>query len=389
MQSAIPADAVCITGLGMVASLGYDVATVCAAARAGIVRPAELDYFPVRSPEDGEIAGVIGHPVPELTRGFEGFARLLRIAQAGLADLQRQAPHAPWISARTAFYLSLADPRREYTGLALIQDEESRQGREEEAQEAEQESPDEDMGLPLLQTAAQLTGWPGESFLRFVTTSGHTGAAEAICEACKDLHEGRVEAAIIGGVDSLLEEDTLVWLESTSRLKTPSVPAGLQPGEAGAFLLLETAQGAKTRGGRLFGVVQDVRLGKESKSLLSGDPPTGTGLTEVLTGIMGGAGWQDIIPVWLITDQNGEPYRATEWGNTIVRLVARSRAFTEPMLWHPAASVGETGAASGAVSLCIAARAFTRGYAPARTVAVLSSADSSLRAAVLIKMPDN
>ena len=78
-------------------------------------------------------------------------------------------------------------------------------------------------------------------------------------------------------------------------------------------------------------------------------------------------------------------YRAMEWGNAVIRLVGNSQAFAEPVLWYPAASFGDTGAASGAVALCIAVNAFARGYAPAQTVAILSSAEDSSRAAVLLK----
>ena len=73
-----------------------------------------------------------------------------------------------------------------------------------------------------------------------------------------------------------------------------------------------------------------------------------------------------------------------EWGNAVVRLVAQSPRFAEPVLWYPAASFGDTGAASGAVALCMAIRAFERGYAPAQTATIISSADGSNRAAVRV-----
>ena len=88
-----------------------------------------------------------------------------------------------------------------------------------------------------------------------------------------------------------------------------------------------------------------------------------------------------------ITDQNGESYRAMEWGNTMVRLTARSQTFAEPLLWYPAASFGDTGDASGAVSLYMSSCAFERGYAPAKTVVVISSSDGPSLAAVLLKAP--
>ena len=76
-----------VTGIGMVSSLGLDVVTSCAAARAGIVRAQELDVQIVDR-ETQDLVPVVGHVIP-LTQGFTHTGRLLRIAQLALADLQR------------------------------------------------------------------------------------------------------------------------------------------------------------------------------------------------------------------------------------------------------------------------------------------------------------
>jgi len=377
---------ICITGMGMVASIGYDVITCCAAARAGIVRSTGLDYFPVLAPDDWDPLSLTVHQASLVTEGFEGKIRLLRLAHAGLVDLQRQVPDAPWTHVRTAFYLSLPDPLRVHSGLSLIEDEKNRQSLTKKAQEAAEEPLDKDMPSHLIEEAVRLSGWRGESLLKFVTTSGHTGVAEVLRAATVDLYNGQVEMAVIGGVDSLLDKDTLWWLKSRGRLKTPDVPAGLQPGEAGAFILIETSQSARARGARVFGNVQDVRLGDERKTLLEAEVPIGAGLVEVLASSAKSAGWTDEQTVWIISDQNGEPYRAIEWGNVVVRLVAKYKAFEEPVLWCPAVSFGDTGAASGAVSLCVATSAFDCGYMPARTVAIVSSSDGTYRTAILLTL---
>lgn len=381
-------ETVCITGRGMVTSLGHDVVTSCAAARAGIARAVGLDYFPVLAPDDWDPLSLTVHQAPLLTEGFEGKVRLLRLAHAGLANLQHQVPDAPWTYARTAFYLSLPDPLRVHSGLALIEDEEDRQRLTEEAQEAEDEPLDEEMPSDLLEKAVRLSGWRGELSLQFVTTSGHTGVAEALHAAATDLHNGDVELAVVGGLDSLLNGDTLWWLASRGRLKTPNAPAGLQPGEAGVFLLLELWQNAKVRGAQIFGILKDLSFGAEPKSLIEAHVPLGFGLEELLAPLAKSAGWAERHIVWIITDQNGEMYRATEWGNALVRLVANCKAFEDPVLWYPAASFGDTGAASGAISLCMASSAFDRGYAPSRTATIVSSADGTQRAAMLFVQTD-
>jgi 3-oxoacyl-[acyl-carrier-protein] synthase-1 len=367
-----------ITGVGMVSSLGHDVVTACAASRAGITRSGELDYFLVRSADDPSHQGAIGHAVADVTRGFEGFARLLRITHAALLDLRRQVPDGPWRAARTGFYLSLPDPSRLETGVELLPEAD----REDAAANgpSEKAAPETDAER-LIRTAARLAAWPSEPSLRFVSTSGHTGVAEALARAAQDLEEGKVSAAIVGGIDSLLEEPTLAWLEATGRLKTPRIAAGLQPGEAGAFLVLER------KGANPAAIIRDIRFAQESQSLLSGEPPRGDGLVDALAGIASTPAWHLHGPVWIVTDHNGEQYRALEWGNAAVRLLARSADFTSPLLWYPAASFGDTGAASGAVSLCVVVRAFARRYAIAEQAAIVASADGPMRAAMLVESP--
>ena len=53
-------------------------------------------------------------------------------------------------------------------------------------------------------------------------------------------------------------------------------------------------------------------------------------------------------------------------------------------VWLPATGFGNTGAASGAVGLCVAVRGLQRNYAPAPVVAVLSASDGAERAALIL-----
>lgn len=376
---------VCITGMGMVTALGLDVNTSCAAARAGISRAQELEYFPVRSLENGAVSDVIGHNVPEITRGFEGNARLLRLMQAGLADLQRQVPSAPWKSAPTAFYLSLPHPRRTLTGLGLIPDEDERQRKRKEAKETEQKPLDKSMPQHLLVKAARLCGWPGEPVLKFAATTGNTGVAEAISKAASDLWRGDVDIAIVGGADSLLDENTLEWLEQTGRLKTQDMPVGMQPGEAAAFHVLERLGSSKRKSLPLFVIVERIELGHDDRSLFSGQSPDGQGLARVLDKMDGAWVYGEDHPAWIITDQNGGAFAATEWGHSVVRLCNRSTAFQRHLLWYPCVSFGDTGAASGAVAICLAFQSFIRGYAPAPNAVLALSSDDGNRGAVLLR----
>jgi len=378
-------ETICITGMGMVTSLGLDVRTCCAAARAGIVRPTEIDTFPVRSPEDGEISGLMVHVVPMLTEGFEGQARLQRLTTAALKDLVHQTVHAPWKQGSTAFYLSLPDPRRVYTGFGLISDEEERKEKEEEAREILAEPLDEEWAHALLTKAAQLSGWPDKPDLRFIATSGNTGVAQALRKAMEELKTGTIDVGVVGGVDSLLDEATLAWLENTHRLKTPDMPVGLQPGEAAAFFTVEIVRESSAAKAKALAGIQAVHMGTEARTLLSGEPSLGEGLAVLMMRLVDGGNANGQVP-WFITDQNGEFSRAMEWGNAVVRMIENWPVLGEAVLWYPAMSFGDTGAATGAVAACMAMRAFEQGYAPAgKSPIIISSADGVSRAALFLK----
>lgn len=361
---------VAIAGMGMVASLGLDAATCCAAARAGILRSRPLP-FAFNDVRAKKVEHAVGHQVPFLTEGFEGTARLVRLLAGALQDLEASmgSPLPP----RSGCYLSLPSRFRHVTGAEIVANEEVRKEMERSAAQSGLERPMDDAAR-ILQQAGELLRFPVPA-LRFVTTVGHTGAAEAISAAIKDLRSGAVKAAVVGGVDSLLEEDSLVWLQVTARLKSSAVPAGLMPGEAAAVLLLTAAQ-AQRHGAHIGGAC----LRRDKSSFLRGDPPLGTALAEVARDAVGHYEPGDA-PVWIVADLNGEPYRATDWGSALVRA---QRALGDPVLWCPAASFGDTGAAGGAIGVCLAVRALDRGYAPARWSMVLSAADGPDRASLCV-----
>lgn len=378
---------VVVTGRGMVSSLGSNVVTSCSAACAGLSRCGDLDLSLV-SPPTGEATPVRGHAAGELTGGFEGFARLLRLTTFALADLQKQDPRALSASPRVGAYLSVPDPARVSTGIDIIADDESRARRAEEASRIEQEQP-ADVASRLLETAATLAELPILPPLRFATFAGHAGVAECFERAVADVVSGKVQAAIVGGVDSLLDEETLVWLDTLGRLKRLGVPVGLLPGEAGAFLVLETLRSAKARGARILGTFRAVCLGKEEACLLSGAPAHGTAMTRVLERISGPAGLLGSSPPWVLCDLNGETHRSTEWGHVLVRLAAQFPAFGAPSVWYPAMSFGDVGAASGAVAVSMALHAMERTMAPSRTAIVLSTSDGPGRGAVVLQAPSS
>lgn len=372
-----------ISGMGMVTSLSLDADSGCAAIRAGLALPSQLDRFKVFTPEEPGGQPVTVHAVPG-THGFEGQVRLQRLLSAAFLDLFSKNTGPDWATTNTGFYVSVADPNRTATCLALISDEESRSERAEIEPSTPQETADN--VLNLLNTCLKRAKWPGASVqaLRQLCISGHPGALEALGQAQNDLAAGVVDCAIVLGVDSLLDLETLQWLTETELLKTPETPVGLIPGEAAAVLVVESAQSVRARNGVALASIGGVFMGVDSDTLQEAKTPRGTVIAKLLQQALPVTGWSKPDDFWAICDHNGETYRATEWGNAMTHLLGTHPVFDAPNLFYPVVSIGDTGAAAGAVGLCLAVAAHQRAWARSPSVAVTCSGDGGNRAVAVV-----
>ena len=109
MRSITPTDTICITGMGMVTSLGLDAANSCAAARAGLTRlsePKTLNYI------DDQRWGsepMVGHIVPVIANGFVGIAKALMLGGYALKDLLARRKIFKDELNYTGIYINLSD----------------------------------------------------------------------------------------------------------------------------------------------------------------------------------------------------------------------------------------------------------------------------------------
>lgn len=363
-----------VIGTGMVAALGEDVAMNCAAARAGIVRSMELPYR-LRSAVEGEPQSVLGYAADLRTRGFEGDTRLLRLAHGALANLRVRTARFDWESHTVGWYLALPSTDR------------AKPVPPDAAEKPVGTTPAEEFvrAARLLERSLALAGWPHtEPMLCGARTSGHASGLEAIHDALEGLQSGRIDAAVVLGFDSLLDESVLAWLQAANRLKCDDVPDGLQPGE-GAVALLLAAPTARTPASQGAAKLQGVHLGSEPRNLSSQESARGESLSRVLSLASSDVG--SPLPFWVITDHNGEVHRAMDWGHALVRLRAGGDAFASPVVWYSAASFGDTGAASGLIAICMSTQAWERGYAPGRCAFVASVSDGEARAALALTSP--
>lgn len=366
-----------LVAASLVCSLGYDLDTACAAARAGLVRPGPAAGFRTRSAVDGEPEAVSVHAARLLTDGFQDDGRLVRLLQGAAADLRRRLP-LPAGASRIACYLCVPSPRRLLEGAALVDDEAVRARMEAGAARAGEPPDPAPRVAGLLARAWAAAGWTMPAELVHVVPGGHAGGAQALARAAADLAAGRVDLAVVGGVESWLDEDTLQWLLDTGRLKCDAIPAGFQPGEAASLLALRRASGDE-RQARLG----PVALAQEPRAAYSGLPSFGEGSSAAIAAVLA----DPERPAWLVADLNGETHRAHEWGNALVRLRAGRSAFDAPVVWTPAAAFGDVGSASVPVAVCVALRAGARRAAPAPRAIVCAASDGPVRAAVALELP--
>jgi len=199
---------------------------------------------------------------------------------------------------------------------------------------------------------------------------GHAGTAAALASGMSRLARAEWEQALLVAVDSLFDPVLLSQLHETRRLKTAVQPVGLMPGEAGICVLLERAPGARRRG-----VVGQARLaaavsGREALPLGAETPNTGQGLSTCILQALEQGATEAPFRGDLFSDLNGEEWRAREWGGACVRLGAR---LGTNRLHLPCKSLGDTGAASGALGVCMATFTLARGHGVCGHALVLSS----------------
>jgi 3-oxoacyl-[acyl-carrier-protein] synthase-1 len=364
---------VVVTSLGMVSSVGRDVVTACAAMRAGIVRAQPLTYFQALDETSQEMEPITGHPVRALTEGFTIIGRWLGLARGCVSDLLRQGalPDASDV----AFWRS--------TGVLAVtpyHDDDRFGG------EASDDAPPstEPVRLAYLQPLLEGLGLPIDERNAEVLCLGAAGAVHAIHQASRWMADRGLERLLVIAVDSYCDPLTLEWLLQYRRLKTPEHPQGLMPGEAGACFLLESAASARRRQPPMQLAIVSAAVRMEKDHFFTRKPNLGVALAEALEEVLAGAALKAPFAGSLVSDLNGENWRANEWGYARLRLGQKLAEGLHLVL--PATSVGDTGAASGAVGLCVAARALVRGYARAEHVVTVSSSERGQVGAVCLKL---
>lgn len=373
-------------------SLGLDVQTSAAGARAGLIRSQEADNFPIGKPAVDEVESAIIHPLPFITAGFQDQARLGVILQKTLSDICKQV-NRDKVNVPIDLYFSLPHPHRTNQGLALQTDEPSTEQSELENL-LNTEEPDETVYRATLNQSINDLPWPVAPTTKALFFSGSTGVSE-----CIDAVSAKVETrnkngasdepdtlAVIVAVDSLVSIKELQWLHACNRLKHSGNPVGVQPGEAGSAITVCSAALASKLGLKAQGNIQTCIIENSPTSQLKAQLSDGKVLAKVLDKLLPVTDNDTIFKAWVVSDHNGEDLRASEWGGALHFLKKHQPNVLVNDTWFPIISFGYTEAAYGAISIVLICEAFNRGYAPSSYGYVVASADGILRSGMTITL---
>lgn len=380
--------ALVITALGAVTPVGLSAPATCASLRAGIARLDEIESSAVPGEQfAGEpmIGGRVkleryhGERGPWEWPGHDRFeqrnpAEPERLVEGGymrLVDLLAPALRECVSSARLG-----ASPPQGPVALYLGMDS-AEAGAAAIVALAEHT-------LERMLRADGWSGTPGSGAKVVAVTAGRSAALVALARAAADLREGRVAVAIVGGVDSLIRPEIAELLEREGRLKGPQRPHGVIPGEAAAFVAVETATRASARGAPVLARVLGMSVTAEP-TVGTDEPNQARGLTSALREARKGAEPFKVPPLF-VCDLNGDRYRAMEWGFALMR--AYHDLHGDEEVWHPADAIGDSGAASCAVCLVWAAMALCRNHAGNERVVVWGASQTAERAAATLAAPE-
>jgi 3-oxoacyl-[acyl-carrier-protein] synthase-1 len=249
----------------------------------------------------------------------------------------------------------------------------------------DREGVDPDDAQELLEDIHERSVFDVSPTLLTTVMRGNAGGLLALQEAVATLAQDKADVCVVGGVDSLLHTPYLNELEQAGRLKTSATPAGLVPGEAAAFVVIERAAHARRRGARALARFTTPRVAIERESPDGKQPGRGEAMARVLREVMRKTPCAPEKINRVLIDLNGERWRFLEWA--LACSPALIKLPPEWRLWHPADCYGDIGAATGVAHLCLATRAFERAYAQGDAIVACASADTGERAALIVYPP--
>lgn len=225
---------------------------------------------------------------------------------------------------------------------------------------------------------------PGRSLRVRTASRGHAGGLQALHQARELIGAGRIDLAVVGGVDGYLDAETLDWLGSRRRIATRHTRSSFFPGEGAGFVVLASEPLLRAQRLPSLGKVSGSGVAQEPTAV-SSDPfvvNLGRGLAAAITaaaaGLPAGARIDRVL-----CDLNGERARSEEWGMAVLSVhgvLAQAGAYEAP-----ADAWGDVGAATGPLLTVLAVEAWARSHHEGRYTLLFAGSDAGLRGAVVLE----
>ncbi len=215
--------------------------------------------------------------------------------------------------------------------------------------------------------------------------TGHASGLMALEAGLKNIQSGLWDLCIIGGADSYLEPETLEWLDAHDQLHGAGEMKnafGFTPGEGAGFCLLASGKVVNQHRLESLSRIVSVSTAQEPNPIKTDSVCVGVGLSKAFRKALQDVP-SDVKIDRLICDQNGEIYRADEFGFTLARTSNRfvnGGAFTAP-----AECWGDVGAASGPLFAILTVAAGLRGYAKGPHTLLSTSSEEGERATAVLQ----
>jgi len=326
----------------------------------GAVTPVGLDAFQTAAAFRAGVAGFEGAiPLPPPQEPLRAAripsrASLRRTPSAWLVNLAargiREALSYRTLEGRLGIVMCFPEQARQYAG------------------------PDPNANTTLFRAILDAAGHRFERAI--IAAEGGAGVASALELAAAMLSRREADACVVAGADSLLNATDIAALRASGRMLEPGNPRALIPGEAaGAFVvgLADRHRGAIAR-------VLAVAAASEADAVIGGRLSQGRAFEAALQATSATVPEPDIS--FRVSTTNGEHYATWESMFFATRYY-RTRRERLPV-WYPASALGETGAASGVLTIILAAFGIAGGYAPGPYAMCEAASDTGLRAACVV-----
>jgi len=324
---------------GLVTSVGLSAPSTCAAIRAKVTNPSLTRFI------DAAGDPIMAHQVT-LSKPWRGLTKLAKMAgiaiEEAVVDIDAQS--------RSSIPLLLCVAEKDRPGrleglddelFALVQDE---------------------MGFRFATQSA-------------VISAGRVSVAMATAQAMTLIESHSVAQVLIAATDSLLTWPALHHYDQANRLLNAKNSNGFMPGEGAAALLLSRP----TDSGDMC--ITGVGFGSESAGIDTEEPLRADGLASAMRAALAQAGMPSHEIDYRIADMSGEQYYFKEASLALSRTLRKRNEQLD--LWHPAESIGETGAVAGLACMAVGQAAAVKRYAPGRRLMLHFGNDAGQRAAVV------